>query len=94
MTTRDQQSQNPDSFPLMNDRHSTYALSPRSALIELHVVESIHPAPHVTFYDGLRAALVRIAAIDIGREASGGMRSCVCDRKVACDMRDACMFKF
>ena len=68
---------------LIDDRHSTYALSARSALIELHVVESIHPAPHITFYDGLRAALARMAGLDVDRQANDGMRSCVSDRKAA-----------
>jgi hypothetical protein len=68
---------------MVHDRHSTYTLSPAFALIDLHVVESIHPAPHITFYDGLRAALARMAGIDVDRQASGGMRGCVSDRNVA-----------
>lgn len=70
-------------FHLMNDRLSTYTLSPHSALIDMHVVESIHPAPHITFYDGFRAALARMAGIDVDRQANGGMRGCVSDGNVA-----------
>ncbi|KAF8575374.1 hypothetical protein K439DRAFT_1641423 [Ramaria rubella] len=65
------------------DIHSTYTLSPHSGLIELHVVESIHPAPHVTFYDGLRSALARLTGVDVPRQANDGMRGCNSDRKLA-----------
>ena len=59
-----------------------YTLSPHTALIELHVVESIHPAPHITFYDGLRTALARLAGIGMDREAGEGVRGCVSDTRL------------
>ncbi|GJJ13037.1 hypothetical protein Clacol_007286 [Clathrus columnatus] len=52
------------------DVHSTYTLSPQSGLIDLHVVESIQPAPHITFLDGLRGTLARLAGIDVERRAT------------------------
>ncbi|KAJ7489560.1 hypothetical protein FB451DRAFT_1349751 [Mycena latifolia] len=37
--------------------NSTYTFSPRTGLIHIHTVNSIHPAPHHAVYDALRASL-------------------------------------
>ncbi|KIJ64103.1 hypothetical protein HYDPIDRAFT_175797 [Hydnomerulius pinastri MD-312] len=36
---------------------STYSFSPVSGLINIHAIDSIHPAPHQAAYDALRASL-------------------------------------
>ncbi|KAF8528426.1 hypothetical protein BU17DRAFT_38136, partial [Hysterangium stoloniferum] len=64
------------------DVHSTYTLSPDTALIEQHVVESIHPAPHMTFYDGLRTTLAGLAGSNMDQEPVSGMQGCMSDPKL------------
>jgi len=49
---------------------STYTVSPHTGLIDLHTVESIQPAPHITVFDGLRAALARLAGVDLAGPTS------------------------
>lgn len=41
-------------------RVSIYTFSPRTGLVAVHTVNSIHPAPHETVYDALRASLVKL----------------------------------
>ncbi|TBU40989.1 hypothetical protein BD309DRAFT_926148 [Dichomitus squalens] len=40
--------------------NSTYTFSPITGLIHLHVIDSIHPAPHQAFFSALQAALSKI----------------------------------
>ena len=50
---------------------STYTFSPVTGLIDEHVVNSIHPAPHQAVYDSLRLSLGKI----LGLEWSNGAGS-------------------
>jgi len=45
---------------LTGSRDSTYGFSPVSGLINLHTIDSIHPAPHQAAYDALRASLSQV----------------------------------
>lgn len=57
-------------------RCSTYTLSPQTGLIDVHVVDSIQPAPHMTFLDGLRGTLARLAGLDLERRpATNGLHT-------------------
>ncbi|KDQ55440.1 hypothetical protein JAAARDRAFT_195818 [Jaapia argillacea MUCL 33604] len=42
------------------DIESTYFFSPVSGLINLHAINSIHPAPHLSAYDAIRVALAKL----------------------------------
>ncbi|EPQ51498.1 hypothetical protein GLOTRDRAFT_48713 [Gloeophyllum trabeum ATCC 11539] len=42
------------------DIASTYTFSPTSGLVSTHTINSIHPAPHLSAYDMLRAALGKL----------------------------------
>ncbi|KAF8329644.1 hypothetical protein F5887DRAFT_114497 [Amanita rubescens] len=42
------------------DVSSTYTFSPLSGLILMHVINSIHPAPHQAVYDSLRTNLGKV----------------------------------
>ncbi|TDL26539.1 hypothetical protein BD410DRAFT_783590 [Rickenella mellea] len=55
------------------DTTSTYTFSPLSGLIHIHTVDSIHPAPHETVYDALRASLskLRLGGAEEGRGVLG-----------------------
>ena len=44
---------------------STYHFSPVTGLIEKHVVDSIHPAPHFTAFDALKRILTGGAFPDV-----------------------------
>lgn len=58
------------------DVYSTYTLSPQTGLIDVHVVDSIQPAPHMTFLDGLRGTLARLAGLDLERRpATNGLHT-------------------
>ncbi|KAI1787212.1 hypothetical protein LXA43DRAFT_975391 [Ganoderma leucocontextum] len=53
--------------------NSTYTFSPTTGLIRLHVVNSIHPAPHQAFFNALRAALNKIGLGGAQGAGEGGM---------------------
>ncbi|KIJ56345.1 hypothetical protein M422DRAFT_150950 [Sphaerobolus stellatus SS14] len=46
---------------------STYSVNSATGLIDVHTVESIQPAPHISIFDGLRASLGRLTGVDLGR---------------------------
>lgn len=52
-------------------RNSTYTFSPTAGLIYKHVINSIHPAPHLTVYDALRSSFGRVFGLSGAASASG-----------------------
>jgi hypothetical protein len=55
-------------------RNCTYTFVPETGLIERHVVESIEPAPHASFYEGLRMLRLGLS----GGEGRGGATAATC----------------
>jgi len=45
------------------DRESTYTFSPSTGLIHKHVINSIHPAPHVAVYESLRGSMGKLLGL-------------------------------
>ena len=53
-------------------RECTYTFSPRSGLIDLHTVNSIHPAPSETVYATFQKALSKMSLAGIGGPSGQG----------------------
>ncbi|KZT00337.1 uncharacterized protein LAESUDRAFT_709012 [Laetiporus sulphureus 93-53] len=51
--------------------NSTYHFSPTTGLINLHTIDSIEPAPHVSVVDAFRAALAKLGIGPEGRASPG-----------------------
>lgn len=58
--------------------NSTYLFSPRSGLIDRHLVDSIYPAPHQAVYDSLRLNLGRVFGFGLGEGPSTGAGRATC----------------
>jgi len=54
------------SHQLYSCRESIYTFSPTTGLIQKHVVNSIHPAPHLAVYDSLRLSFGKALGLDWG----------------------------
>lgn len=53
-------------------RECTYTFSPRSGLVILHTVNSIHPAPSETVYQAFQKALSKLSIAGMGSTTSQG----------------------
>lgn len=55
---------------------STYTFSPSTGLIQKHVINSIHPAPHVAVYESLRASMGKLLRLGGGSAPSPNGAAC------------------
>ena len=58
------------------DRESTYTFLPLTGLIHKHVVNAIHPAPHVAVYESLRASMGKLLGLGGGSAPSPNGAAC------------------
>jgi len=62
-------------------RESTYAFSPATGLIQEHMVNSIHPAPHQAVYDSLRLSFGKI--LGLGHPTATTSNGAACKGNIA-----------
>lgn len=57
-------------------RESTFTFSPTTGLVHQHIVNAIHPAPHLAVYDSLRLTLGKLLGWEPGSGATTNGAAC------------------